>query len=72
MRPDHNLMSNQDDQHLLGILRTIARQHRGGSFKSGEELVQLTLRTAIEEYDYRPADMSLHHWLLSIMRRYLH
>lgn len=72
MRPDHNLLSTQGDQRLLGALRTRARQYRGGSPKSGEELVQLTLRTAIEEYDCRPADMSLNDWLLSIMRRYLH
>jgi DNA-directed RNA polymerase specialized sigma24 family protein len=72
MHPNHNLSPTQGDQHLLGTLRTIARQYRGGSLRSGEELVQLTLRTAIEEYDHRPADMRLRPWLLSIMRRYLH
>jgi hypothetical protein len=66
------LLITQDDEQLLGALRIVARQYRGGSVKSGEELVELTLRTAIQEYASRPADVSLFRWLRSVMQRHLH
>lgn len=72
MPPNHDLSPDQGDERLLGALRIMARQYRGGSLRSGEELVELTLRTAIEEYDCRPADMSLYRWLRRIMQRHMH
>ena len=69
---DKDLLPSQcGDEHLLGALRIMARQYRGGSAKSAEKLVELTLETAIEEYGRRPADMSLLRWLRAIMQRHL-
>ena len=58
-------------EEVLAALRITARQHKGGSVELGEELVELTLKTAIDEYDRRPASMDLLKWLSGIMRRNL-
>lgn len=69
---DHDLLpSPWGDEQLLGALRILAGQYRGGSAKSGDKLVEWTLRTAIEEYGRRPVDMNLFQWLRAIMQQHL-
>lgn len=65
------LPSPWGDEQLLGALRIIARQYRGGSAKSGEKLVEWTLQTAIEEYGRRSIDIDLFQWLRAIMQQHL-
>ena len=69
---DNDLLPTRcGDEQLLGALRIIARQYRGGSAKLGQKLVGVTLQTAIEEYDRRPVDMNLFQWLQAIMQQHL-
>lgn len=56
---------------LLGPLRKQAARYRGGSVVAGDDLVVLTLQTAIAERAARPAGISIYRWLHSIMLRHL-
>ena len=56
---------------LLGPLRKQATRYRGGWVEAGDDLVVLTLQTAIAEQATRPAGVSVYRWLHTIMLRHL-
>ena len=64
-------MTRQTVEHLLGPLRRRAARYRAGLKEAGDELLILTLETAISEEASRPDGLSIHQWLHSIMKRHL-
>jgi DNA-directed RNA polymerase specialized sigma24 family protein len=58
------------DPRLIAALRLRARFYRAQSIKAADDLVELTLRTAIDEVDSRPPDTTLFKWLSGIMARH--
>lgn len=58
------------DPRLIAALRFIARSYRAQSVEAADDLVELTLRTAIQEVDRQPQEISLFSWLSAIMARY--
>lgn len=63
--------TRQTVERLLGPLRRRAARYRGDSPEAGDDLVLLTLETAVSEEESRPPDLSLYQWLHGIMRRHL-
>ncbi|MDG4897765.1 hypothetical protein P9272_29940 [Mesorhizobium sp. WSM4976] len=63
-------LTPQDAKRILADLRRKAILYRGDE-EAGDDLVQFTLETAIDEYASRPADVSLGQWLHTIMARHL-
>jgi DNA-directed RNA polymerase specialized sigma24 family protein len=58
------------DPRLLAALRLQARSYRAHSIEAADDLVELTLQTAIDEVDSRPPEESLFKWLCGIMARH--
>ncbi|MBZ9773975.1 hypothetical protein [Mesorhizobium sp. CO1-1-8] len=63
--------SRATDPRLIAALRLLARSYRGQSVEAADDLVALTLETAITEADSRPRDITLFEWLSGIMARHL-
>ncbi|TPK04942.1 hypothetical protein FJ872_26815 [Mesorhizobium sp. B2-5-9] len=62
--------SDATDPRLIAALRFVARSYRAQSVEAADDLVELTLRTAIQEVEGRPEEISLFSWLSAIMARY--
>ncbi|MBZ9683664.1 MULTISPECIES: hypothetical protein [Mesorhizobium] len=63
-------LSDATDPRLIAALRLVARSYRAQSVEAADDLVELTLRTAIQEVEGRPEEISLFNWLSAIMARY--
>lgn len=61
--------SEATDPRLIAGIRLLAAP-TGPSRRRADDLVALTLETAIKEADSRPAQISLLKWLRNIMARY--
>jgi DNA-directed RNA polymerase specialized sigma24 family protein len=64
--------TNATDPGLIHALRHLARSYRGQSAHQADDLVELTLSTAIEEVDHRPKEVTIFEWLSGIMARHHH